>query len=286
MTKKEKYIFGAIVVALLGVFTFTDLQISTALYTKNIFGRIFEVVGEVPALFICLFGCAILFKYRSRKNLAVNILLGIAFGFLALSFAFMGGFMVSNYIAENLETSVSIILVLGIAIVMLVGSILLSNLIPKTNTRQAVTFAIIAIVYFVSLLIIFNVLKGIWGRMRMRAMTDPATQFTPWYVINNRGGFDNEFASFPSGHAANSAVIMIITLLPALFTNLKNKETLLKTISYVWIVTVAISRIVMGAHFASDVLVGATLSIVLLEVWRFIICKIRKDNLIELIKNE
>lgn len=107
-------------------------------------------------------------------------------------------------------------------------------------------------------------------------MTDPITQFTKWYVITDRGGFNNIYASFPSGHTMNSAGVILLTLLPTFLPRLKSKEKLFKGITYSWIILVGLSRVVMGAHFASDVTVGALLSLALFDIIRTIIKKLNK----------
>lgn len=275
MTKRERLIVPAVGLSLLAIFTFADLPISMALFTKNLFGRVLEVLGEIPFAFFALFAFVLLFKFRSRKSRAAGALLGIVFGLLAVLFAAMGGFMCWNYLHENIPGA-PVALVPVIAIVLLCGAVLLSRRVPAANARAAVTFAIIAIIYFVSVIVIMNVVKSVWGRMRIREMTDPLVQFTRWYVITPRGGFNNAFASFPSGHAMNAAGSILLCLLPSFVTGLAGKEALLKTIAYVWMALVACSRVVMGAHFASDVTAGILLSLLLFEIIRTIVCKARK----------
>lgn len=50
-------------------------------------------------------------------------------------------------------------------------------------------FAATALIYFLLVIIVMNVLKMAWGRMRFREMTDPAVEFTRWYQICGRGIF-------------------------------------------------------------------------------------------------
>ncbi len=275
MTKKERIIVPIIGIALLAVFTFADLPISMALFTKNLFGRVLEVVGELPFTFFAIFAFALLFRFRGKKSRGVYVGLGILFALLAALFAAMGGFMCWNYLHENgvpLPQPFAILIALALG----GGAMLLSRCVPQDKKRESVTFAIIAIIYFVSVIVIMNVVKGVWGRMRIREMTDPLTQFTRWYVITPRGGFNNAYASFPSGHAMNAAGSILLCLLPSFMPALAGKETVLKVIAYVWMVLVAFSRVIMGAHFASDVTVGILLSLLLFEVVRTIVCNKRK----------
>lgn len=119
--------------------------------------------------------------------------------------------------------------------------------------------------------------KGTWGRMRFREMTDPIAEFTRWYQIVPRGGFDNVYASFPSGHSMNSAGVILLTLLPPIIPALKDKEKALHIFVYIWCAVVGISRVFMGAHFASDVTVGILLSLTIFEVLRTLIFRKKQE---------
>jgi hypothetical protein len=68
MEKKERRIVFSTGLLMLLIFTFTDLQISNALFTKNLYGRIFEVIGELPFVFLSLFGSVLLLRFRSKKK--------------------------------------------------------------------------------------------------------------------------------------------------------------------------------------------------------------------------
>lgn len=276
MGKKERILVFSIGILLLVIFTFTDLQISTALYTKNIFGRVFEVIGELPFVFLALFGGVLLFRFRSRKNIVINVILIILSILLIVLFMFMGGFMTLNYLRDNLGNVPAFVAVL-IAIALLAGTILLAAKVPEEYAHRAVTYSIIAALYFILVIIIMNVLKASWGRMRMREMTDPIQQFTKWFVITNRGGFNDVYASFPSGHSMNSAAIILLTLLPSFLPVLSGKKKFVKGISYTWILLVGASRVVMGAHFPSDVVVGIMLSLAIFEITRILVFKLRHE---------
>lgn len=280
MKKKEKILVFSIGLVLLAIFTFTDLQISTVLFTKSLYGRIFEIVGELPFVFLTLFGCCLLFRFRPKKNIALNIISAVFFAVFIAMFTMMGGFMTLNYLKENIGEVPA--LVGGIIGAVLLGfAIFFAVKIPKESAHKAVTYGIIALVYFVLVIVVMNTLKMTWGRMRIREMTDPLMQFTPWYVITNRGGFDNVYASFPSGHSMNSAAIILSLLLPSFVPVLADKAKMLKIISYTWLLLVGSSRVVMGAHFSSDVVMGIMLSLALFEISRTCISKIRKENLLE-----
>ncbi|MGN1025296.1 MAG: phosphatase PAP2 family protein [Faecousia sp.] len=275
MEKKERRIVFAVGLALLLVFTFTDLQISMAVAKKPLWARVFEVVGEIPFTTLTIAACAILFRFCTRKNIVLNILCAVGAGALFALFSVMGGFMTQNYLADNLG-DVSMIWMVIPALAMAGIGVWIAWMIPGENRGKALRYAAVALLYFILVIIIMNSLKTVWGRMRFREMTDPVNEFTPWYRIVTRGGFDNIYASFPSGHSMNSAGVILLMLLPPMIPALAGKEKILHTIVYVWCAVVGISRVFMGAHFASDVTVGILLSLAIFEVLRFILC--RKDR--------
>jgi membrane-associated phospholipid phosphatase len=275
MTKTERWIVFPGVAALLLIATFFDLRISQAVYGKNLFSTIFEVAGEAPIQILALFGALTLLRFRSKKTKMTGAVLAGAYGLLAAAFAFMLGFATINYVNENIVHELPVYVSLAAALLGLGLAVWLSRAVPKERAREAVTFAVIAIVYLLLIVIVMNSIKGIWGRLRMREMLNPAIEFTPWYEIHFRGGFDNRFASFPSGHTMNAAGVILITLLPAIFDKLKGREALLRVIAYCWAVVVGFSRVVAGAHFTTDVLFAILLSYALFEGTRAVVLKIR-----------
>lgn len=277
MEKKERRIVFAVGLALLLLFTFTDLQISMAIAKKPLWARVFEVVGEIPFTVLTIAACAILFRFRTRKNMAVSILCAVGSGALFALFSLMGGFMTYNYLTDNLG-QISMLWMVLIALVMAGLGIWIARAVPAENRSKALRYAAVALLYFVLVIIIMNSIKTVWGRMRFREMTDPVNEFTRWYQIVPRGGFNNIYASFPSGHSMNSAGVILLMLLPPMIPALEGKEKTLHTIVYVWCAVVGISRVFMGAHFASDVTVGILLSLAIFETLRAILCRAEKVN--------
>lgn len=274
MEKKERRIVFAAGLALLLIFTFTDLQISMAIAKKPAWARVFEVVGEIPFTTLTAAACALLFRFRTKKNTALNVLAAAGSGLL---FAAMGGFMTYNYLRENLaHVSPVWAVVIGLAIAAL--GIWIARSVPEENRALALKYAATALLYFLLVILIMNSVKTVWGRMRFREMTDPVNEFTRWYQIVPRGGFNNIYASFPSGHSMNSAGVILLMLLPPMIPALKGREKLLHILVYVWCAVVGISRVFMGAHFSSDVTVGVLLSLAIFEVLRSILYRKKAEE--------
>lgn len=277
MKKKEGIIVFTTGILLLLIFTFTDLSISMAIATKPVFARALEVVGEVPFLILTIAGCAMLIRFRDKKHMIKNVAAFVGFGLLFLLFTLMGGFMIWNYLSRNIG-EVSKVLIPVISAIMAAAAVWLAAKVPEDKREKAVQFGVTALIYFLLVIIIMNTLKTVWGRMRFREMTDPAVEFTRWYQIQNRGGFADEFASFPSGHSMNSAGVILMLLFPQMYPALKGKENVIRAFVYIWCLAVGSSRVFMGAHFASDVTVGIMLSLALFELVSFVIGKLRKER--------
>lgn len=269
MAKTERRIVYAGGLALLAVFTFTDLQISMAVATKPVWARVFEVVGEIPFTTLTIAACAMLVRFRTRKNPVLGALCVVGAGALFALCSLMGGFMTYNYLTDNLGALPGFWIAV-FALLMAAAGIGIACAVPAENRSKALRYAAVALLYFVLVIVIMNSIKTVWGRMRFREMTAPLEQFTRWYQIVPRGGFNNIYASFPSGHSMNSAGVILLMLLPPMIPALRGREKLLHACVYVWCTVVGISRVFMGAHFASDVTVGILLSLTIFEVLRAI----------------
>ena len=75
-----------------------------------------------------------------------------------------------------------------------------------------------------------------------------------------------EFKSFPSGHAANGAVAMLLTAFVALRDSLRPRADLFLMLGFAWALLVALSRVIAGAHFLTDVTMGMAITFVTILV--------------------
>lgn len=137
------------------------------------------------------------------------------------------------------------------------------------------------------------------GRMRFRAINsdvgkllidDGVVQgYTPWYISNGQPSDDiikmfvdkypgakDAFKSFPSGHTCAAGMSYAMIMLPDVI-DFKHKKTA-KAVCWATPIAitmlVAISRVVVGAHYMSDVTFGGTLAFVCMIIAREVfICK-------------
>ncbi|MDE6846554.1 MAG: phosphatase PAP2 family protein [Lachnospiraceae bacterium] len=277
MEKKERVIVFVTGLILLLVFTFTDLQISLVIAKKPLFARILEVVGEIPFTVLTLAGCGIIVRFRSHESMVKKWFALVGGGVLFLLFSAMGGFMIWNYIRDNLGEAPRILIPVT-GILMAGTAVWITLKVPAQNRSKALRYAATALIYYLLVIIVMNSLKTVWGRMRFREMTDPVREFTRWYQICGRGSFNNAYASFPSGHSMNSAGVMLLLLLPDMIPDWKDRKKMFRICTYIWCIVVGASRVFMGAHFASDVTVGILISFVLFELVDIMIYK-RKGSI-------
>ena len=268
-SKREQIVTYSVLAALLLAFTFLDLPLSQAVFDlKNPFGRFFEIFGETPGLLVGAFSAAALLVTRDRETPWKNALSILGFGLLGLLLSLMGSLMVNNYLTHG-HLSLAVILPAGLILFALL--LFLSSRLDRSKRAEIRRAATVGLLLLVAAIVVINLIKVGWGRPRLRRMTDPAAQFVPWYLPQSVAAGE-EFKSFPSGHTANAAVLLWISLLPTFIDKLKGKEPLLLGLAWVWVALVAFSRIIMGAHFGSDVTVGVALTytvFIALRAWKY-----------------
>ena len=256
MRKAHKINF-LIISTLLVIFAFTDLQISNAVYNPTSkFGLLFEAIGEFPAAVIATF-CTVGLLLTRKKDKSLKYFLGtIGYIIILCLFSLMGAALPIKYFnGTNL-------LIPAIAVLYIIISYVIAKKYSITNREELRKAAIIGVLTFVFVIITFNLIKYLWGRERYRHMIQIGSfdGFSRWFIPQ---GFSsgNEFMSFPSGHSANAAIMIWITLIPTFIKKLKDKQNWLLIFAVVWTIIVPISRVIVGAHFASDVTMGITITL-------------------------
>lgn len=241
---------------LAGYFTFTDLQISISLAnTYSGWAIFFEKFGEISGLLVLYSGTFISMLYflsgtHKLKYLYLPVLLSAA-AFLLSYFA------VVLYRGITNDDSILQVNKLLIGLICLIINVIAVYLLRNSRFEErTLEFAGKSVLLgLFGYLIIIQPLKHIWGRVRFRDLDLLYHKFTPWFLPNGITGHE----SFPSGHAA-----MAWMLLPLLIL-VKNKNKIIRNavliVIIVWGLVVPLSRVVISAHYASDVLFGACIII-------------------------
>ncbi len=261
MRNVQKIICMLIIVwsVLAGYFAFSDLQISNAIVNPNAGWAVFlERYGELPGLVIIILGI-FLFSQKLSYNSKLKLIFVRAFLVLGETvtltyFIFVvlqnvtGNqsffFSFDKFIAA-LSLVVSILLVFPVKI----WKLQISDL---THSFSKIVVGMAFFGYFICI----QLVKIFWGRIRFRDLDSVHSNFTNWYIPNGITGHE----SFPSGHAAMVWMLLpLIILLPK-----KNKIAKNFTVGVItaWGIAVPLSRLVIGAHYASDVLFGSFIMII------------------------
>lgn len=236
--------------------------------------------GQLPAM-LCVSVAGMLLIKISKGQKKIVVILSYLFGILFNIFAIMGITMDPMLYIPHM----SIVLSVMIAVI-IVGVIdfIMWKLTQNANREQVKKVIILFLGVMFLEIIIINVIKIPWGRPRMRMITAQNQVFQPWWVIGSSmkdhlmslGIAAEEFKSFPSGHSANAACAMMLGVLPVICQKLKGKENLLSFIGIMLTLTVAFSRIIMGAHFLTDVTVGMSVTFLIEVIFVHLLWK-RKD---------
>jgi membrane-associated phospholipid phosphatase len=230
------------------LFGIYDLDISKQIVNENsVWARFLEEYGMIPGIFVILSGIYIYYSYIMQKSdlwsyIQKAIFFLVSSGLIFYLYEILLGEIVKYYFLLFLIVS----FIDGIIVLMYIHKIRqVSNPILIKYAKLVVGVALFGYVIGI------QAIKFLWGRVRFRELDASFSQFTPWYLPQGITGFD----SFPSGHAAMGWMLLALLVL------FNQSKTWLKNFIFMliimWAVLLAYSRVVIGAHFASDVLFGS-----------------------------
>ncbi|MFZ1281066.1 MAG: phosphatase PAP2 family protein [Ignavibacteriaceae bacterium] len=236
----------------------SDLWISINLYNPNSGWSIFlEKYGEIPGLIVALIGIHIyIVTIKASSNIKT-----ILFNGLLLT----AGSLTTIYVLWLLSLALSSSTILFnenrsyFFLTAIILNILISLIFRKRYkfSKKSILFSRISFKMFLyGNLFFVSLLKIFWGRIRFRDLSGYYSDFTPWYFPQGVTGHQ----SFPSGHAAMG--FMMIALVVFFADKSFYKRIIIKGLIISWALIVCASRVVIGAHYASDVLFGGFIMII------------------------
>lgn len=242
MNKRTFQIYLGIViiswVILAIIFAFYDLEISIFVVSEaSLWGNFGADYGEYPGYaFIALGLSAYIGGYiKNLKAQKIPAYLAILYGGIMLSISLLD---------QNLRKIIEYLMIIFSVIIFII---------VNWNTDLSKYRKISGIISFLAIvnpLLFVQLMKLFWGRVRFRDLVAGYSNFTPWFIPQ---GITGNF-SFPSGHTA-----MGWMFLPLLVIVRKREwkdpiKILIIILVLGWGIFVGLSRIVVGAHYASDVL--------------------------------
>ncbi|TKJ23990.1 MAG: hypothetical protein CEE43_02160 [Promethearchaeota archaeon Loki_b32] len=234
-TEKLLLIIVIVWVILALVFGFTDLEISKAVVDDSsewgIFGRDY---GEVPGYaLIAIALSTFLGSFNNNLNLQkipayISVIVGVLF------IIFAGD-------ETNLYTGWCLIIPLIFYVIITWN---------KDWKNYRTLAGIISLLAIINPLVLVQIIKLLWGRVRFRDLSLGFVDYTPWFLPQGITG--NQ--SFPSGHTAMGWMFLPLLIIVKDRKNTDAVKILSSILILGWGLFVALSRIVVGAHYASDVL--------------------------------
>lgn len=259
----RRLVYGSIGVALVLMVlgSFVDYPLSCALYNEtNPFAMLFAAYGEIPATLGWVLAGSLFVCGHNRNNKILGAVQSVGGICLILLGTMMVCFMPTLY----LPVSSSVLVVVGL--VLSTSTIAIAcHMVREADRAAVIRVGLVIFLVILCELLVVNFIKVPWGRPRMRLVANnPEAYFLPWWqfgsTLKNQltavGVAAEEFKSFPSGHTANAATMLLLGLIPYLMPQLHRCENAFVAFGFVWTAVVAFTRIVMGAHYLTDTVVG------------------------------
>lgn len=246
--RKNIIFFYILCAAALVAAVFADLKLDIWLNAPdNAFAVWFYNTGEIPCRLICPLAGAALF-YCCRSKFARFVGACISFG----GGAYFGYYFAEHFFVAENQLIFGVVYGIGFSLTLIFAGRFIK--IPEQMKKPIAALAIAGIAVMAAQLLAVEGMKYLWGRVRFRDLLAAGSYdaFTPWYIINGING--NK--SFPSGHTGGAAMSFLAMLLPYVSQKAYKHRQLCFYLPFFYTCTVAVTRLIMGAHYLSDVAMG------------------------------
>lgn len=273
-------VFAVVLVVMLVAGTFADYQIAQAIYAPDNLPVIFvSTLGLIPMAYpgCLLLGVLVQRSLASQKPPVARIAGAILCALLALLFGALitrsilsirDGF--GGLVGAELPSTAR----MGIGVV--VGAILCAlgyNAGKANDAKDLARRVLIVVVVLVASYVAIELVKNFMARPRPRVVLAgyEGIEFSPWYQKSSGteefmaafGLEKDAFKSFPSGHSAQAAALLASFYgLSLVYPGLRDKLGIALVIEIIFALTIMSCRMILGAHFLSDVSMGALFSVI------------------------
>lgn len=266
--KNQMFFLAGMIVIFMIIGSCFDYSISLKIMNQqNLFGRLGAVYGHLPLLWaLSVSGSLLLLlAYRSKKDVG-KISLGIILNVIAI-----GKIHGDQIKVFHMSFLLSLIVALGLVLFV---NLFFIKLFQNEKNDRIKRIVIFTLVVTLGQLFFVNILKIIWARPRMRMIVvQPAASFQPWWTMGcefkatlmQLGIRAEEFKSFPSGHTSAASCCFILCALPLMKEEWSRYRSPIFVGCFVFAFLIAVSRIIMGAHFVCDVTMGFTCTLLVLH---------------------
>ncbi len=265
--------------------TFFDEDIASAIYSpSNTIAAVITSTGVYPFFAVPVLLCGALYEraVHSGKSKAVKAVLCTACILLMVFVGFIGGGALAEkncfgYIFPSISRNYPVIAVLSVIFVyplFFVGYHYAKKSKDKMLVQRIFGLFVILLLAFIAM----QGLKYTFNRPRYRTavLGYEGIGFVPWYTrfegaaqYSELYGINgDEFLSFPSGHSILSISAMyILPSLSWIFPKLKDNQFLLVLTGFMFGLIIMFTRMILGAHYLSDVSAGAIIGTLLSIVY-------------------
>lgn len=318
--KKSKLIFPVIIYSVLTILliigNFFDLQINNAIcklkpgeYLSTNFALILsEIFGETIVYGLISF-CALAIYITEGNAFTTNIYAKKFIKIFSIIVQFginvFCAYKVVGYTAEHYNFTDKLVGALPIICYVLSGLAfsliwyLIVSFFSKDLLIELSKWALIVLLTVIISQIFIQTGKIIFKRVRFRTMNyfDDFSLYSKWFVIN-RINIDklesinsllsiDAYKSFPSGHTGCASAMITLIAIPDFCIKLQTNKTkiILSIISVSYTFLIGFSRIIIGAHFLSDVIVAIIITYSSFYLSRYLISSRFNKLLINNTKN-
>ena len=272
--------FAAVLAVFLAVGTFYDYQIAQAVYAPDNPLVIFvSTLGLIPMVYpACFFFGVLAQRCLASRKPAVLRIAGVV---LCVVLAMLLGALITRSVLSVRDGfggivggELSALARMGIGVVIGAALCALGFNAGKGNdaadlARRMLIVVAVLVVSFVAV----EIVKNFMGRPRPRVLFAgyEGIEFCPWYRKSSGAegfmeayGLERDaFKSFPSGHSLQAASFLAAFYgLSLVYPGLRQKLGIALAVEVVFSLAVMSCRMILGAHFLSDVSMGALVSVV------------------------
>jgi membrane-associated phospholipid phosphatase len=252
-------------IVLIAIGSAKDLEISIAVAhpDNNIFGKIFQFAGKLPA-YALLGSSGVLFfiSYEPDGKKDSKILAWLVLILLPLASGLLYGYDDINQFFESASNGKVIACTIGALLVGAVDAVIYF-LFRKGDKEEAYKVGVVYLFTGVVLLLLFYLLKkaGMRPRFSWLYANEPESyaDYQPWWAFNSTveeahpDALQDNFESWPSAHVGLASMTFLTMLMPRINPKLKGKEPDFFVGAFLWILLTGISRLSDGSHFLSDI---------------------------------
>ena len=266
MINKKKVwllIASGIFLSLAIFFFFYDLEISKLVVQENPNGLfvLLAAIGEFP-IYIgpLLFG--LVYGFTSENKYAK-----LGFHLVGLITVYVASIrLVSGIFEEFFSSNLGAVQEVLLAVVSLLVYILLFIWMSKkeiSKLEKIKDVVLLSCLVSLSSFLMVSGIKILWGRPRFYSLSGDYSGYTNYLTINGPSNsiFSNDYRSFPSGHTNSAACILVVPFIVSRICSNKYVKIIITIFCCTYALLVGISRIVVGAHYASDVLFAFLINI-------------------------